>query len=118
MSVDELEQAIRERLVRLEVKVGYRSLVGETGVALAGLKDVHSGSIEVAGVFTSEAQGLVWVDNGAGAALGIALVEDRQGLKLNVNDEFEVSLDGGITPETLVRLRCRNSISLPRAWSA
>ena len=103
-SVGELKQAVRERLKQLNVQVAYHSLTAATGVALAGVRDVVSSLIEIAGIFTPEAQALVWVENGGGASLGIALVGADGNLCLNVSDEFEIGLEGGITPETIVRL--------------
>lgn len=80
VSVDELERLVRSRLKQLAIKVGYRSLVAETGVALAGIRDVVSCSIEVAGIFTDVSCALVWIENGAGASLGVALMGAGEGL--------------------------------------
>jgi hypothetical protein len=84
--------------------VAYRSLLSATGIPLIGIKDVVSSSIEIAGIFSMERQALVWVENGAGSSLGIALTSAEGKLMLNIDDQFEVALDGGITPETLIRL--------------
>ena len=84
--------------------VAYRSLLSATGIPLIGIKDVASSSIEIAGIFSMERQALVWVENGAGSSLGIALTGAQGKMTLNIDDEFEVALEGGITPETLIRL--------------
>jgi hypothetical protein len=103
-SVSDLEQAVRERLKELHVKVAYQSLLAATGIPLIGVRDVISSSIEIAGLFTPQTQALVWIENGAGSSIGIALVGAGDDLILNVNDEFEIGLEGGITPETIIRL--------------
>jgi hypothetical protein len=84
--------------------VAYRSLKSATGIPLIGIKDIASSSIEIAGIFSVERQALVWIENGGGASLGIALTGSEGTMMLNIDDEFEVALDGGITPETLIRL--------------
>ena len=87
----------------LRIPVAYRSVTAATGVALLTVGDVVSGLIEMRGVFSRSAPALVWVENGRGASIAIALVQDGKGLGLLADDDFVVPLEGGITPETLVR---------------
>ena len=102
-SVGELKQAVRERLKQLNVQVAYHSLLAATGVALVGVRDVVSSLIEIAGY--SRRKRKRW----SGSRTAAERPGDRSGgagdsLCLNVSDEFEIGLEGGITPETIVRL--------------
>jgi hypothetical protein len=87
----------------MSVPVSYRSVTAATGVPLLIVRDVVSGLIEIRGVFTERTPALVWVENGRGGSIGIALIQEGGDLRLAVDDEFEIPLEGGITPETLVR---------------
>ncbi|MGA9765108.1 MAG: hypothetical protein WBQ49_10605 [Rhodomicrobium sp.] len=87
----------------------HRSLCAASGVSLVGVKDVVSSVFEVEGVFDHERWGLAWIENGLGDAIGVALsCEEGPGgwkhMRLTVDDKFQVSLEGGVTAETMVRL--------------
>lgn len=87
----------------------HRSLCATSGVSLAGIKDVISSVFEVEGVFDHERWALAWIENGLGDGIGVALTCGEgpggwQHMTLTVSDKFQVSLKGGVTAETMVRL--------------
>ncbi len=107
--VSDLKQKIYAATREGKLSGQRRSFCSATNIPLVGIKDIVSSVYDVKGVFDNERCALVWVENGLGDGLGVALTcppgpDGWKDMSLTVGNKFSVSLNGGLTPEMMVRL--------------